>query len=54
MTLQNNRNIELKYKDFVLFMKRYERDNKRQKLKEKYVNPYKYRKVFNKDKKHGS
>ena len=38
------------YKRFVEYMQRYEKDKKRKSLKEKHNNPYKYTRVFNKDK----
>jgi len=39
---------KLTYNDFVNFMKRYERENKKKTIKETSKNPYKYIKVFNK------
>lgn len=47
----NNTPSKFNYQDFVKFIKRYERENKKNKIKENYVNPYKYKKVFKKDKK---
>lgn len=41
---------KMTYREFVSFMDRYNKDVKRREKKEAYKNPYKYRKVFNKDK----
>ena len=51
MTRKEYLKSKLDYKEFVVYMRRYERENKRQSLKEKYSNPYKYKRVFSKDKK---
>ena len=40
----------INYRDFVNFMRRYERESKRHAIKER-KNPYKYESVFKKDKK---
>lgn len=41
---------KMTYREFVSFMDRYNKDSKRKNKKEAYKNPYKYKKVFNKEK----
>lgn len=41
---------KMTYREFVSFMDRYNKENKKREKKETYKNPYKYKKVFNKDK----
>lgn len=51
--MNNIRNRKFSYTDFISFMKRYLNEStsqKGKKVKKKYTNPYKYKKVFNKDK----
>lgn len=50
MNAKNTLKAKQDYNEFVNFMRRYERENKRQVLKEKYKNPYKWKKVFTKEK----
>ena len=40
---------KLNYREFTNFMRRYEKETNRREKKEKFANPYKYVKVFNKD-----
>ena len=54
MTKEEQALPKLKYREFVTFAKRYERENKRKDIKEKYANPYKYVRVFKKGKKNES
>lgn len=42
---------KITYRDFLNFMRRYKKDQEKHEFKEKRTNPYKYKKVFNKDKK---
>lgn len=41
---------KMTYREFVAFMDRYNKDIQKRTKKESYKNPYKYKKVFNKDK----
>lgn len=40
------------YQDFVGFMRRYQAESASRFVKSKHNSPYKYKKVFNKDRKH--
>lgn len=40
---------KMSYVEFLKYMKRYEKENKRQSIKEKHSNPYTYKRVFKKD-----
>lgn len=48
---KENISSKLNYRDFVNFMRRYERESKRHIIKEEKKNIYKYVSVFKKDKK---
>lgn len=41
---------KMTYNEFLAFMDRYNRDIKKREKKENFKNPYKYKRVFNKDK----
>ena len=45
------RNSNFSYQDFVGFMKRYQKESKKRFVKVKNISPYKYKKVFDKDRK---
>ena len=45
---------KMTYREFVAFMDRYNKDMQRREKKATYKNPYKYKKVFNKDNKNES
>lgn len=46
------RKSNFSYQDFVGFMKRYQAESAKRFVKVKNNSPYKYKKVFNKDRKH--
>lgn len=54
--MNRRKDLKLKpsYQDFITFLSIYKSDTKGKLFKTKHVNPYKYKKVFNKDKKNES